>query len=202
MTKLHVDWCSYEAAKYAIEKWHYSRRVPAGKRSMFGVWEDDQFVGCVMYGSGAAPQIHCPFGIERTEICELVRVALTTHKIPVTRIIAITLKMLKKAYPKLRVVVSFADTEQGHIGGIYQGGNWIYVGTSEADIYRNTLTGKKVHPKTIKTGRRGYATQLLTGGALELYPTCKHKYVMPLDDEMRHVVEQMRKPYPKHENTP
>jgi hypothetical protein len=39
---LKVDFCSYEAAKYAVEHWHYSKTMPAGKTVKIGAWEDDK----------------------------------------------------------------------------------------------------------------------------------------------------------------
>jgi hypothetical protein len=58
----------------------------------------------------------------------LTRIALTNHKAPVSRIMAITLRKLKKHAKGLKLVVSYADFNQGHHGGIYQATNWIYVG--------------------------------------------------------------------------
>ncbi len=42
---LHLDFCSHEAAKYAVMRWHYSRRMPKSKLVRIGVWEDEKFVG-------------------------------------------------------------------------------------------------------------------------------------------------------------
>jgi hypothetical protein len=116
---LKLDWCSHEAAKYAVEKWHYSGRVPKSKLAKVGVWESGKFVGCVIFGVGATPEIAKPFGLVATQVVELVRVALSNHRAAVSRIIAIALKIVHKANPGLRVVVSFADSSQGHHGGIY-----------------------------------------------------------------------------------
>jgi len=37
---LRLDWCSYEATKFACTNWHYSRSVPAGKLMKVGVWAE------------------------------------------------------------------------------------------------------------------------------------------------------------------
>ena len=42
--ELKLDWCSYQAAKYAVEHWHYSRSMPAGKAVRMGVWEEDEYI--------------------------------------------------------------------------------------------------------------------------------------------------------------
>ena len=128
--ELRVDWCSHEAAKYAVEKWHYSKTMPVGKMLHFGVWERDRFVGCVIFARGANLFVGDAYGLKQTEICELVRVAMTTHDTPVSQVVAHCLKMLAAGNPGIRLVVSYADSEQGHHGGIYQAGNWLYVGRS------------------------------------------------------------------------
>ena len=196
--ELKLDWCSHEAAKWAVEHWHYSRRMPSGKRVQIGVWEMERFVGVVIFGTGACPQIADPFGIKRTEAAELVRVALIKHESPVSRIVAISVRMVAKLCPKLRVIVSYADPEQGHYGGIYQAGNWLYLGkTKPEEWFVDTATGQRIHTKTLKTGRRGYATQLKRSGHIRAIHLVKHKYAMGLDREMKEQLATYRKPYPK-----
>ena len=119
---LKLDWCDYKAAKYAVEHWHYSKSLSASKNVFVGVWENSKFIGVVGFGRGANNQIAKPYGLEQTEVCELTRVALTKHVNPVTRILAIAIKLLKKQSPTLKLIVSYADPQQNHYGGIYQGG--------------------------------------------------------------------------------
>lgn len=37
---LRLDFCSHEAAKHSVFRWHYSRCMPAGKLVRIGVWEE------------------------------------------------------------------------------------------------------------------------------------------------------------------
>lgn len=92
MTSLVVAPCSYDAAKYAVEHWHYSRQMPASKLVKYGVWEDDRFIGAIVYGRGATPYLGMRYLLDQTELCELVRVALREHDRPVTEMVAATLK--------------------------------------------------------------------------------------------------------------
>ncbi|MGV2431812.1 UNVERIFIED_CONTAM: protein Mom, partial [Pseudomonas aeruginosa] len=71
-----------------------------------------------------------PYGLTQIQGCELTRIALKNHKTPVSKILSIAIKFLKKQNPKLKLIVSFADPEQGHHGGVYQATNWIYSGQS------------------------------------------------------------------------
>jgi len=195
---LKIDWATHEAAKYAVENWHYSKCMPSFKTIKIGAWEDARFVGVVIFSMGAAPHAHCPYKIQPREICELTRVAFRNHKTPISRILSICLKFLKAQSPGLKLIVSYADPEQGHHGGIYQAGGWIYQGvTRPCRQFEFVATGKRVHSKTICTGRRGYATDLKNKGVIRSVKLIKHKYLMPLDNEMRKHILPLSKPYPK-----
>jgi hypothetical protein len=51
---LRLDWCSHAAAKYAVEHWHYSQTMPVGKLAKIGVWEDNKYIGAIIFGLGGA----------------------------------------------------------------------------------------------------------------------------------------------------
>ena len=197
--ELKLDWCTHEAAKYACENWHYSKSIPASKLVKIGVWEDRKYIGVVIFSPGATPNLGSPYGLTQRQCVELSRIALTKHRTPVSRILAISLKFLRSANPKLRLIVSFADRDQLHHGGIYQAANWDYTGTgSSATFY--LINGKKTHPRTI--GAAGHVQNLqgakqMDRNAKAIMCQGKHRYLMPLDDEMRKQIEPLRKPYPK-----
>ena len=174
---LKLDWCSFEAAKYACVNWHYSKTIPAGKRVMIGVWENSCFIGSIIFSTGAAPQSHCPYKLKRTEVCELTRIALTKHITPVTRLVKIAFKLLKKLCPNIKLIISYADPEQGHTGQIYKAGNWINEGKTGLCEHFQTESGKRIHSKTLKTGKKGYATKLLREGKVKSIKTWKYKYI-------------------------
>lgn len=206
---LKVDFCSHEAAKYACEHWHYSKCVPNQKTVKIGVWEDNKFIGVVIFGDGANPGLLNPYGLKQTDGCELVRVALTSHTSPVTKIISLSLKLLKKQSPNLKVVVSFADTEQGHIGCIYQAGNWLYLGMTEpADEY--LVKGKRMHGRALRSTRQTHklrninakniyewAKIVLDKNIKKIEGSSKHRYIYPLDRKIARQLEKIALPYPK-----
>lgn len=146
---LNIDNCSHRAAKFACEKWHYSGSIPTPPLMTYGVWENGKFIGAVIYGRGANKDIGSPYGLKQGECCELVRVALTAHIAPVTKIVSISMKMLKKQNPGIRAVISYADPNVGHEGVIYKAGNWAYLGkTSKSKMYIDK-NGKKWHPRQV-----------------------------------------------------
>lgn len=199
---LRLDWCTHAAAKYAVENWHYSKRMPMPPLVMVGAWEDGAFIGCVVFARGANMNIGAPYGLDQTNCAELVRVALHRHSAPVTRIVSIAARFLRRNSPGLRLIVSYADPSEGHHGGIYQGGNWIYVGrSSEATEFLHE--GRWKHQREVtavsfaSTGSPGSGKAQNLSALEKRRKPGKHKYLMPLDDEMRSRVEPLAKPYPK-----
>lgn len=198
-SSLKIDWATHEAAKYACLNWHYSKSIPAGKLVKVGAWENGKFIGVVIFARGATPNLGKPYNLDQIECVELARIALTKHMTPVSRIAAFALKWLKKSNQKIRLVVSFADQTRGHNGGVYQAGNWVYTGIgSPATFYK--INGKTTHPRSI--GSLGYSQNL--SGARSIDPNAeaiempgKHRYLMPFDEELRHRVIKLSKPYPK-----
>lgn len=198
---LRLGWASGQAAKYACERWHYTRSMPSAGVKI-GVWEDGAFSGAILFGIGAGRSTDGrKYGLSRAnEVAELVRVALKPgHRTPVSRCVAIAIRMLRKQSPSLRLLISFADTAQGHHGGIYQAGNWIYAGTTATDRVF-VVRGARKHPKTIhslgwKQNEEWLRAHIDPNAKCELTPA-KHRYLMPLDDEMRRVIAPLARPYP------
>ncbi len=62
--ELKLDHCSHEAASYAVMKWHYSRRMPIGRITKFGVWEGEDFIGAILFARGASPYLGDKYGLE------------------------------------------------------------------------------------------------------------------------------------------
>jgi len=197
--ELKIDWATHEAAKYAVENWHYSRTLPVGKMVKLGAWEDRKFIGVVIFAWGMNKGLGQPYGLQMVDCCELVRVALTKHQTPVSRIMAVALRFLKKQSDGIRLIVSFADPEEGHHGGIYQASNWIYAGTTAAN-YEWRFNGKRLNKRAF-TGQQfgGGKTSVakVPNGAVKINLKGKHRYLMPLDAEMRARILPLAKPYPK-----
>lgn len=200
MTDLRIAGVDHRAAVHACTNWHYSRSVPVGKQVKVGAWEDGRFIGVVMFGRGATPNLGRPYRLTQTEVCELTRVALDTHTVPVTQIVAAALRHLKRTNPGIRLVVSFADPAEGHHGGIYQAGGWLYAGTTPSARYFK-IKGRQVHPRRV--GLAGGVQSLawvqanMDPNAAYIDKPGKHRYLYPLDRAMRRQIEPLRRPAPR-----
>src|SRR5205085_1155370 len=114
-----------------------------------GAWESDRYIGCLVFGRGASSEIASPFGLRQDQICELCRIALSAHHAPVSRILSIAIRLLRKRSPNLRAIMSYADPEHGHSGrGVYAASGWMFIGcTNRESLIR--LNGRLFHPRTV-----------------------------------------------------
>lgn len=201
---LVVAACSYDAAKHAVLNWHYSRTMPKGALVKYGVWEDSNYVGAVVFGRGAR-DYGGTYGLDLTECAELVRVALRSHRSAVTKIVAKSMRLLKASNPELRLLISFADPHQDHVGVIYQAGNWIYSGTSiESDEW--IINGRRTHGRQVShiikrlppsdASRLERLRSHVDPDAQRVKGSSKHRYLYPLDRAMRRQVQALALPYP------
>jgi hypothetical protein len=115
-----------ECEPWLLEK-HYAKRLCPISYA-FGLYVDGLLVGVCTYGTPASAPL-------RTGVCgkefesyvlELNRLCCSSGKNFASFLIGNSLKML----PKPSIVVSYADTEMGHVGYVYQAANFLYTGLS------------------------------------------------------------------------
>lgn len=190
-----------KAIKYACKYFHYAKSVPINTFG-YNVYYNDEWCGVIIFGTGANHHIGWPYGMGQGEVIELVRIALNGKQKEVTKPLSIALKLLKADCPAVKLVVSYADVDQGHLGVIYQASNWIYTGLyNVGTVSGYMINGRKVHNKTIYSYNvkqnlenvRKYvnqnATRFITQG--------KHKYLFPLDKSLVAMCRDLKKPFPK-----
>jgi len=199
--RIRIDWATHEAAKYACVNWHYSKSVPVPPLVKVGAWENDKFIGVVIFSRGASGNLLTPYNLNMDEGCELTRIALTTHITPVSRIVKLSINFLLKSSPKLKLIVSFADPHQGHHGGVYQAGNWIYTGTTtkSKEYWHNN---KRLHSRQVSEKgwniQQGQKRKTIKPSQCKIVITeGKHRYLMPLNEEMKIKVSKLAQKYPK-----
>tara|TARA_B110000483_G_C18162267_1_gene529789 strand:+ start:562 stop:1266 length:705 start_codon:yes stop_codon:yes gene_type:complete len=198
---LKIDWATHTSAKYACVNWHYSKSVPVPPLVKVGAWENGKFIGVVIFSRGASSNLMKPYGLNQDQGCELTRIALTSHKTEVSRIVRFAMAFLKRNSPELRLIVSFADPQYGHHGGIYQAGNWLFSGdTAPSSEY--WYKGKRLHSRQVSEKgwniQQGMKRKTIKPSECNIVKTAgKHRYLMPLDKDTRKQVLPLSKPYPK-----
>lgn len=200
-----------QAIRYACLHFHYAKAIPANTVG-YNVYNDaNEWCGVILYGTGATPNIGMPYNVPQGGVLELVRVALNGKQEQTSRAVAMSLRQLHKDVPHCRLVISFADCDQHHLGTIYQATNWIYTGTNnEGSRGAFIIHGKKVHPRSVYSkivvidGKRVHCPQTIDAvrrfidpNATEFKTDGKRKYLMPMDKAMRRQIAPLAKPYPK-----
>jgi hypothetical protein len=176
--------------------------LAVGKLVKVGAWENGKYIGVVIFARGANHNMSKPYGLGQDQCVELVRVALTNHFTPVSKIMSLAIKFLKRTNEGIHLVVSYADIDHGHHGGIYQATNWIYEGVFNQGARQGfIINGRLRHNKSVHSlGVKQSLVEVkkhLDQNAKEVFTKGKHKYLMPLDDEMRKRILPLAKPYPK-----
>lgn len=194
---------SYKAVKYACMNFHYAKAVPQSLCSFAVFNGKGEWCGCIVYAMGSNPHLGKQFGVKQGEVCELVRVALNGKQESTSKALSISLKLLPKYNPLLKIVISYADCDQDHTGTIYQATNWIYEGKRQLNggTPKFKVNGKVRHPRSL--GSLGYTCNIswirkhVDPKAELVYTTGKHKYIFPLTKELKERCKPLAQPYPK-----
>ena len=194
--ELRLDWCSHEAARYACERWHYSKTIPTNRTNQIGVWEDAKYCGAIVFGLGSSPSLGTAYGLSIFQVCELVRVALREHSNPVSKMLSIAVRMLIRKNQGLQLIVSFADPMHEHHGGIYQANGWLYSGTTSVGSIWLMPDGTLIDPRRFN-GHGFNAPKRVPRSAKQLRTPGKHRYLLPLNAEMWARIAPLSQPYPK-----
>ena len=119
---------------------HYLKKWPQNIKIIYGVYHKGQLIGTAIYGypMKTATKVLEP-EVDFKEILELKR--LFIEDIPdlphiESFVIAKTLRMIKQSLPEIKVVVTFADNREGHLGVIYQATNAIYLGKTSGQLHK------------------------------------------------------------------
>jgi hypothetical protein len=132
---------------------HYAKRWPSISYA-FGLFCADELIGVVTYGTPASAPLKRGVAGDSYKDCviELNRLCLKyNRKNEASFLVASSLRML----PSNRIVISFADTEQGHVGYVYQACNFTYHGLSEKRTDWRVKGKEHLHGQTIADEFRG-----------------------------------------------
>lgn len=205
---MRITRANNKAIEYACKHFHYAKAVPVNTLGYNVYNQNDDWCGVVLYGMGANNHIGTEYGLNQGQVYELVRVALNGKQECTSQAVAMTLKQIHKDCPLCRLIVSYADCDQNHLGTIYQATNWVYVGLKNENTRGGFIVnGKKTHPKSIysiKIGNGKHCPQTLEAiqkyidpNATEYITKGKRKYLYALDKTMKKQIAKLALPYPK-----
>lgn len=128
---MRVEPIDSRTAREVVEREHYLHRKPTVSYA-FGLYENDELVGVCTFGvpAGRAVSVSaCP--LSPSSVLELNR--LWVHDRMPTNSESWFVSRCLQALPPLLLVVSYADSKEGHAGYIYRALNFHYAGWTDMD---------------------------------------------------------------------
>ncbi len=172
VSEFTVELVPHSQIRWFVKKHHYSGSTRGLHISYcFGLFSEDKFgipkmIGVMIYGLPAMPGVGAKYYpkdpdvvLELNRLCCIDDTPTNTESF----FIGQTLQWLKRN-TKYRVIVSFADTAQGHEGVIYKATNFMHFGMTggatqliaDGEIYHSRMLSKKC-PKFESIKRRRLA---------------------------------------------
>lgn len=145
-----------KAGNALIKRLHYSGRVVTNSQVHLGVYYQGRLEGCMQFGPSMDKRRVLPLveGTKWNDMLELNRMAFS-DRLPrnsESRAISVAMKLLKKHYPNLEWIISYADGTQCGDGTIYRASGFLLTG-----IKKNTtiweLDGKTFSDLGVRTGK-------------------------------------------------
>lgn len=156
--ELIIRECDRSEISEFIETNHYSKSINGVKSSAcFAVDHGGRLVGAVLFGQMSTTAWK-RFGERESEVIELRRLVMLDEcpKNSESRVVGYTLRWIKKNYPLVKIVVSYADPNHGHTGVIYRASNFKLHGMSGKDKgFKDSETGKVYHSRALRTKYKG-----------------------------------------------
>ena len=194
----------HEASEWFLHK-HYAKRMPSIVH-LYGLFSEGDMIGVVSYGIPASPNV-CEgvCGVEyKGHVLELTRLVVNDNapKNSASFLVGNTLRLL----PTPKILLSYADTSQGHVGYIYQATNWIYTGLSAIRTDWKPMDGEE---KAHSRHRQANDYRNMVGANMSDYHLVqrprKHRYVTFVGNrrykrKMRKLLKYPVEAYPKGES--
>lgn len=176
---------SFETKPWLLNR-HYAKRLPSISYA-FGLFDDGILVGVCTYGSPPSPSLCVGVCGEeyRDKVVELNRLVVDSDKPnSASMLVGKSLQML----PKPSIVVSYADTAQGHVGYIYQSTNFLYTGATAE--------------RTDMGGEEGKHSRHSKDPSIRVFRSSKHRYIIFTGSKkqkkiLKNKLNYSIEPYPK-----
>jgi hypothetical protein len=176
-------------AKEVVVAGHYLHSFPSGWTSCHE-YDGAYVVFSIPANKNLGPFLFGP----DIEIRELARLWAPDGHRPnlLTQALSEAVRELREDFPQVEALVSFADLNNGHHGGIYQAASWLYTGQSSESRVYVLPDGRTVSRRSFHSGKTS-----LPPSVKPLKLPGKHRYVRPLSRRAKKSLRLPTLPYPK-----
>lgn len=166
------------AARSVLEGNHYTKSVPSGKSTY------------ITYGSVIVVfSIPANRNISRwllgrdNVVWELSRLWAPDDHAPnlLTQALAAATRLFRQMYPEVEALISYADPNVGHLGGVYRAASWKYMGQCEENRAYRSASGDVVSRRAFHSGRKALRkAEIEALGFVQLKMPGKHRFAKGL----------------------
>ena len=190
-----------------IIKNHYSHKYYNATYIHLGVFIDDKLIGVLQYGYAMNPasQASVVANTEIDEYLELNRMWLDDKagKNSESRAISYSIKYIKRKYPKIKWIQSFADERCGLLGIVYQACSFNFYGMHENIFWE--LDGEYYHNKAMTIIDPSKSTPKEKNLQKNKHRAIPHelrqfRYIKFIDQRSKKNCLLQEQPYPKYYN--
>lgn len=184
-------------------RYHYSR-TEGSALWRWGLWHGPVLLGVVAYNIPTRRACSAVFGQDYADhVIHMGRLVLAdlAPRNSESRLIGGSLKVMQKTMPDVWAVLTYAATDMGHIGTVYQATNAFYTGTGGKEIYYRDSDGILRNPHVANSTITRTAAE--ERGWTRFQGGPKHRYVYILGNktqrrQRRELLKFPVLPYPKH----
>jgi hypothetical protein len=180
-----------DIAEVSIVRHHYTHSLPSGKSHYV------RFGEAVVVWSIPANCNLAKFILGRAgNVWELSRLWAPDGHAPnlLTQAISAAVTVIRQL-ERPDALVSYADPNAGHQGGIYRAASWIYHGRSEESRVYRDATGNTVARRAFHSGSRGMTkAEIEAAGYEQLKLPGKERFVKPMNKRAAKMIAALMKP--------
>ena len=188
--------------KIIIEN-HYSKKGDsiAHNKINLGIFNNIKLIGVLQYGYAMNPA-SCDKIVEDTKINEYLElnrmwIADNVGKYPESKSISYSIKYIRKKYPNIKWIQSFADERCGGFGIVYQACSFNYFGEHKSVFWE--IDGEVYHNSILTNNKRKAKYKLKDKKKDAIKKELRQfRYIKFLDQREKKKCLLKEQPYPKH----
>lgn len=196
---------------------HYLKKPPTNTQIYIGIFYNNNLIGVITYGYPTGPSafasiakdeqgrsllgVHDVFELTRLYIKDIPELSSVE-----SQVISAGNRLVKDAFPNLKVIVTYADPSEGHVGTVYQATGAKYLGKGlDTKMLRHKETGDVPRGRKLKRlFGTSNAKQILDAGhpyeKVNVSGKMKYVYIVRNEKILGPAIEKVSKPYVKYED--
>jgi hypothetical protein len=147
-----------DIARTMLDKYHYAGYGRTAS-NVFAAMHRDELAAVIKFAPVVRKEVATKEKLEHNQVLELDRFCISPRfqiKNMASKVMSLAISAIRKERPDVKLLVSFADTAQGHEGTIYKASNWTQVGTCATSYVYERQDGTRINKKVVYDTAKKY----------------------------------------------